>query len=215
MKTLIKNIFIGMKNKISRYVKNILLNKKYGPATKYYFNQANIHIGDETYGIPQISFSNSGASLYIGKYCSIASKVTIMLGGLHHQEWITTYPFYHKFSQMHQWDHIENLGDKSPKDTIIGNDVWLGSEVLVLPGVEIGNGAIIGARSVVSKNIPPYAIAVGSPIQIIRKRFSEEQIDALLKIKWWEWPVEKINDAIPFLTSSQIDNFINKNFLDK
>lgn len=93
-------------------------------------------------------------------------------------------------------------------DVVIGNDVWIGRNVKILTGVTIGDGAIIGAHSVVAKNIPPYAIAVGNPCTVKKYRFTEEQIEKLLKIKWWEWDDEKIKEALPEM--KDIDTFIQK-----
>lgn len=105
---------------------------------------------------------------------------------------VTTYPFY---TMGGDWGSaIAPVKDELPLkgDTVVGNDVWIGQNVTVMPGVRIGDGAIIGANSVVAKEIPPYCIAVGNPCRVIRKRFDDELIDYLLKIKWWDWPIKKI-----------------------
>lgn len=141
--------------------------------------------------------------LIIGKFCSIASGAIFILGGNHghRSEWITTYPI----------DALEKGTGKNKElfqnkgDTIIGNDVWIGTEAMIMQGVKIGDGAIIGARSVVTKDVAPYAIVGGNPAQEIRKRFSEKEINNLLKIQWWNWDINKIKENAQLLMSNQID----------
>jgi serine acetyltransferase len=96
----------------------------------------------------------------------------------------------------------------SKEDVEIGNDVWIGDTATLLSGVRIGNGAVIGARSVVTKDVPPYAIVVGNPARIARLRFTPEQISALERIAWWNWPLHKIREAAPLLLSPSIEEFI-------
>ena len=90
------------------------------------------------------------------------------------------------------------------RDTVVGNDVWIGQNVTVLPGVHIGDGAIIGANSVVARDIPPYCIAAGNPCRVIKKRFDDELIDYLLDIKWWDWSIEKIEANFKALSSGDL-----------
>ena len=91
-------------------------------------------------------------------------------------------------------------------DIVIGNDVWIGYEAMILSGVTIGDGAIIGTRAVVTKDVPPYTIVGGVPARMIRKRFSDEDVKTLQEMKWWDWPVEKISSAIPFIQAGDIDS---------
>jgi len=148
--------------------------------------------------------------LIIGKYCSIASGAKFMMSGNqgHRHDWIAAYPL----------DIIETkkeAGKQHPKgflkkgDTIIGNDVWIGFEALIMPGVKIGDGAVIAARAVVTKDVEPYAIVGGNPAKLIKKRFSEDDIKTLLEIKWWEWPEEKIKENIPYLRSGDVSSLKN------
>ncbi len=153
---------------------------------------ADYTIGVGTYGRPKIHDWKDGSTLKIGKYSSISVKVTILLGGEHMDNFVTTYPF----------NAIKNKGkgiriDRRTKgDVEIKNDVLIGFNATILSGVSIGNGAIIGAGSVVTKNVPDYAIVAGNPAKIIRYRFDEDIILKLNKIKWWDWDEKEIINNI-------------------
>ncbi len=140
------------------------------------------------------------AEVNIGKYTSIAQGLQIMTV-VHPMGMVSNYPFY----ERKKWDYPK-CEVKSPVN--IGSDVWIGYNVSIVDAVTIGDGAIIGANSVVGKDILPYAIAVGNPIKIIRYRFTEEQIEKLLKIKWWEWEFDTIKQRINDFTD--INEFIRK-----
>lgn len=182
------------------------------PNTKALYENNQISVGEHTYGEPHILSTGFENKLVIGKFCSIADNVRIMLGGEHHSEFVSTYPFYHGLYSMKNWNQgdIPDLAwrDRVSGDVRIGNDVWIGRDVLLMPGVTIGDGAIIGARTVVTKDVPPYAIVVGAPMRVIRYRFSESQIEDLLKIKWWDWDDERVQAELPYIMSADIDAFI-------
>ena len=161
-----------------------------------------ISIGDCSYGAPRILSFDLGAKLSIGKFCSIAEEVQILLCSDHNVNWVSTYPFGEIFGQGTP-GHPKTKGD-----IIIGNDVWIGRGAMILSGVTIGDGAVIGARSVVTKNVMPYSVAVGNPIKHVRFRFTGEQIYELTLIKWWDWNYEKISRFVPLLESDNIDEFI-------
>lgn len=163
-------------------------------------------IGEYTYGNPKIMSWNREATVKIGRYCSIADDVTIMTGGEHRIDWVTTYPFNYFFKEAFKFKgHPKTKGD-----VIIGNDVWICQGVLILSGVKIGDGAVIGAKSVVTKDVEPYSIVGGNPARHIRFRFEEETRNDLLKIAWWNWPMQKILDALPLLLSDDIRGFTEK-----
>lgn len=150
-----------------------------------------------------------GDKLIIGKFCQIAAGVNFIMNGANHQmNAPSTYPFY----IMEGWEQdappLSEFPDKG--DTVVGNDVWIGQNVTVLPGVHIGDGAIIGANSTVGSDIPPYSIAVGNPAKVIRKRFSNVLIELLSELKWWDKDVEEINALIPLLTCSDLDKVITE-----
>lgn len=162
-------------------------------------------IGDWTYGNPRIRSWREGATLKIGRFCSLAEGATILLGGEHRIDWIATHPVNILFGTK----RVPGL-PRSKGDVIIGNDVWIGTDALILSGVEIGNGAVIAARSVVTEDVAPYSIMAGNPAKHIKFRFSESIIDDLQKIAWWDWPLSKIEEAWPLLLSSDIEAFIAK-----
>lgn len=170
-------------------------------------HQTSNHIkGKYTYGNPEVYNWTNKYKLYIGNFCSIADNVVIIVDGNHRSDWISTYPFSEFFK-----DIIKNTGHPSGKGNMkIGNDVWIGNGVLILPGVNIGDGAVIGAGSVVTKNVDNYEIVAGNPAKHIRYRFIKDEIDALEKIKWWNWPIGKIKANIELLQSPNIDEFIKK-----
>jgi virginiamycin A acetyltransferase len=143
-----------------------------------------------------------GDKLIIGKYCAIARDVKFIMNGANHKlNCISTYPFSIFGSG---WEHvtpqIEDLPFKG--DTTVGNDVWIGYDSLIMPGVKIGDGAIIAARSVVVNEVAPYTIVGGNPAKVIKARFSEETIKILLDIKWWDWDIEKITRNLEVITSA-------------
>ena len=120
----------------------------------------------------------------------------------HQMNAVSTFPFY----TLEGWDMEPPAPSDMPfkGDTVIGNDVWIGQNAVILPGVRIGDGAIIGANSVVGSDVDPYTIAVGNPAKVLRKRFDDELIDLMLRFKWWDRSIDEINDLIPLLTCSDL-----------
>jgi len=170
-------------------------------------------VGKYSYGNPKIYWQESGAILEIGNFSSIASEVSFFLGGNHRSDWITTYPFGHIHRNV--FDNFDGAGHPSTKgDIIIGNSVWIAHGATVMSGVTIGDGVVIGAYSVVTKDVPPFCLVVGNPGRVVKKLFTEDQIEKLLKIKWWNWDDSKINEEISLLCSDRIDEFINKHYVD-
>ena len=159
-------------------------------------------IGRHSYGKPNIVGAES--KLSIGSFCSISSDVIILLGREHRIDWVTTFPFNVKWPIAK-----EIVGHPTSKgDIVIGNDVWIGMGVLILSGVTIGDGAVIGARSVVTSDVKPYSVYAGNPAKFIKFRFKKQQIDELLKIKWWEWSDNKIEKVVRLMLTDDIDKFI-------
>ena len=145
-----------------------------------------------------------GDKLIIGKFCAIARGIEFVMNGANHRmNSVTTYPFN---IMGHGWEtQAPSLDDLPLKgDTVVGNDVWIGQNVTVMPGVHIGNGAIIAANSVVAKDVPPYCVAGGNPCRVIRKRFDDELIDYLQALEWWNWEPRKIFERLDVLCSGDL-----------
>jgi len=171
---------------------------------KNFVKTKNIIIGDYTYyddrrNGPEkfeeynvlYNYDFSKVKLVIGKFCAIAAETRFIMTGDHKLDAISTYPFP-IFQQG--WEKAFDVYDLPVKgDIIVGNDVWFGYDSLIMNGVTIGHGAIIAARSVVVKDVPPYAIVAGNPAKVVKMRFDDQTIDRLLKISWWDWDIEKIN----------------------
>jgi acetyltransferase-like isoleucine patch superfamily enzyme len=169
--------------------------------------------GKYTYGREHIKLHSWGerATFNVGAFCSIASNCNIYLGGNHKTDWVTTYPFGHINQKI--FNKFDGVGHPSTKgDVIIGNDVWVGANVTIMSGVTIGDGAVIANNSHVVKNVEPYSLVGGNPAKLIKYRFTPEQIEKLLKIKWWYWDDKKINKFTPLLCNDNIDKFINSAF---
>ena len=171
----------------------------------------NIIVGDFSY-IADSDFEShvthhydwNGDKLIIGKFCQIAAGVEFIMNGANHQmDAVSTYPFF----TMKGFDAKPPIAADMPLkgDTVIGNDVWIGQNAVILPGVHIGDGAIIGANSVVGSDVAPYAVAVGNPARVIRKRFDEELTEMLLEWKWWDKPIAEIKALVPILTCGDLE----------
>lgn len=174
-------------------------------------SRPNIVVGEFTY-FSDVDFEKHvthhyefyGDKLIIGKFCQIAAGVEFVMNGANHQmNAVSTYPFYIFEGWNGDVPPVSELPNKG--DTIIGNDVWIGQNVTVLPGVHIGDGAVIGLNSVVASDVPPYSIAAGNPARVIRKRFDDELIGLLERLQWWDKSVDEINTLIPLLSCGDLD----------
>lgn len=142
--------------------------------------------------------------LIIGSFCSIGSGAAFIMAGNqgHRSDWISTFPFFW-MPDVPCFAGAAN-GFQPAGDTIIGNDVWIGSEAVIMPGVRIGDGAIIGTRSLVTRHVEPYAIVGGNPAKVLRKRFDDADMARLLELRWWDWSDAELREAMPILTSGDI-----------
>ena len=168
-----------------------------------------LQVGKCTYGYNNLRidmYQGSEAKVVIGKYCSIAKDVGVITGGIHPMDRVSTYPFRIQFNLKGKY---KDGMPYTKGDIVIGNDVWIGTNVTILSGVKVGDGAVIATNSILSKDVPPYAVVGGNPARIIRYRFSQEVIDELLEIKWWDWSDEKVIESITQLSSKNIEEFIN------
>jgi virginiamycin A acetyltransferase len=179
-----------------------------------FITRANIIVGDYTYyddpdGPEQFErhvlyhFDFIGDRLIIGRFCCIASGVRfIMNGGNHATSWLTTYPFP-IFSQG--WELPEPPAWPNKGDTTVGNDVWLGNSATVMPGITIGDGAVVATSAVVTRNVPPYAIVGGNPATVLRYRFEAHTIARLLALRWWDWDPARIARNVALLCGGDIE----------
>ena len=191
------------------YLKNVITrdNIKIGDYTiynDYYNDPRDFEKNNVLYQYPV-----NNDKLIIGKFCSIACKAKfLMTSGNHTMKSLSTYTFPIFYEEWgldvsHITDAWDNKGD-----IVIGNDVWIGYDAIIMSGVKIGDGAIIGTRAIVTKDVPPYTIVGGIPAKVIKKRFSDDIILKLLKIKWWDWPDEKIQANIQHIQSGNIDKLV-------
>lgn len=183
---------------------------------KNFITLPNILVGDYTYyddpeGVERFEsnvlyhFPFIGDKLIIGKFCAIAKDVKFIMNGANHKmSGFSAYPFY---IFGHDWLKISPSEDELPYkgDTKIGNDVWIGYEATIMPGVSVGNGAIIASKSVVVSDVPDYCIVGGNPAQIIKYRFDEATIQQLLSIAWWNWSTEKITENLELIVKNDLN----------
>jgi virginiamycin A acetyltransferase len=184
------------------FLKNIITNPNIivGDYT-YYDDFADVHNFEKNV---KYHFDFIGDQLIIGKFCMIASDVTFIMNGANHlTDAISTYPFA---IFRNGWENaMEGKSYPTKGNTVIGNDVWIGHRATIMPGVTVGDGAIIATNATVVKDVAPYSIVGGNPATEIKKRFSDDKIEQLLKLEWWHWPLEKITKNLQWLTGNEID----------
>lgn len=183
---------------------------------KNIITKPNIVVGDYTYYDDEVDVRNFEKNvlyhfdflndkLIIGNFCQIASGVTFFMNGMFHMiDSFSTYPFM-IFSKECREKYPQNAQFPFKGDTVIGNDVWIGYNAAFMPGVKVSDGAIIGTNALVTKDVGPYEIWGGNPAKLIRKRFSDEVIELLLKIQWWNWNIEKIEENVDVLISKDVE----------
>lgn len=162
------------------------------------FDPAKVEIGDFTYGFPIVRSWGEDARLKIGKFCSIGGNVQIYLGGNHHTDWCTTYPF--NVLLKDQYPGIDGGVAATKGDVTIGNDVWIANDVTIMSGVTIGDGAVIAAGSVVTKDVLACDMVAGDPA--IQKKIMWQKVQAVGS-SWWDWPLDKLAEKVPMLMSGR------------
>ncbi|MGB3694631.1 MAG: Vat family streptogramin A O-acetyltransferase [Spirulinaceae cyanobacterium] len=185
------------------FIKNTVTNPKIIIGDYTYYDDPEDSENFERNVLYHYSFSKD--KLIIGKFCALARGIKFIMNGANHKiSGFSTYPF-----QIfgNGWEKVTPKDDEFPfkGDTVIGNDVWIGYESVIMPGVQIGHGAIIAAKSVVVNNVAPYTIVGGNPAKIIKPRFTEEIINKLLEIAWWNWDIKKITANLEKIVAADID----------
>jgi virginiamycin A acetyltransferase len=185
---------------------------------KNYITRDNIVVGDYTYYDDPLGphrfeenvlyhFDFVGDKLIIGKFCAIARNVQFIMNGANHSlKGFSTYPFY---IFKNGWEHAIPGSNNKTSDTIVGNDVWIGYDATIMPGIKIGDGAIVASKAVVTKDVSPYSIVGGNPANVIRMRFDEKTINSLMSIGWWDWPIEKITKKLPEIIGNNLSNLLD------
>lgn len=192
---------IGAAKRVADVIAGKLAHRSLAP----FRTPACVTVGRHTYGAPEIpTFAGSAVSVEIGSFCSIGANVTLLLGASHDTGWVSTFPIREMFGLPGRFERHPIY--RGP--TIIGNDVWIGRDVLILDGVTIGHGAVIAARAVVTRDVRPYAIVAGVPAREVRRRFSDEQVAGLLRTAWWDWPDERIVREVGALNGATVDEFL-------
>lgn len=147
-----------------------------------------------------------GDRLVIGRFCAIAAGVRFIMNGANHAlSGLSTYLFSIFGQGWEEGFDPETWADAIRGDTVVGNDVWIGYEATIMPGVTIGGGTVIAAKSVVSRDVPPYAVVAGNPARVVRRRFDDRTVERLLAIGWWNWPAQKITRSLAAIRGGNVD----------
>jgi acetyltransferase-like isoleucine patch superfamily enzyme len=167
---------------------------------------ATLVIGRESYYAPRVrKYRGDTGRVVIGNFASVAPDADFYVGGLHRTEWVSQYGLRAMFGLPGAY---EDGFPHGRGDIVVGSDTWITNGTTVMSGVTIGDGAVVGAKAVVAKDVRPYAIVVGNPAREIGRRFTDEQVEALLRIRWWEWPTEVVREHVDLLSNPDVDGFI-------
>ncbi len=170
-------------------------------------DQSALEMGRYSYGNPTVlRFLGDTAVVRIGSFASIADDVELIPGGNHRVDWISTYPFR---VMLKLPGALEDGHPATKGDILIGNDVWIAHGARVLSGVTVGDGAVVAAGAVVTRDVRPYAIVAGNPAREVSRRFTDEQVQALQELRWWDWPIEDIVAVVPLLSSDEVEALLD------
>jgi virginiamycin A acetyltransferase len=206
-----KRIANWLRHLLGLNLRHISGREKSNPLTSDFLSQeiakGTCVVGDYTYGHPRVCFLKPPFRLIIGPYCSIASEVDIIIAGDHRTDYVSTYPFY---GLPNIWPEFAQANDHGVGKgaVVIGADVWIGRGATIMSGVTIGHGAVVAAKAVVTKPVPPYAIVAGNPARIVKYRFDHTTIEALLATRWWDKDRKEILALVPLLHSSRVSEFL-------
>ena len=163
-------------------------------------------MGNMSYYAPNVvKYKGDTGRVIIGNFASVAPDADFYVGGLHRVEWVSLYGLR---AMLELPGAYEDGFTHGRGDIVVGSDTWITNGCTVMSGVTIGDGAVVGTKAVVAKDVRPYAIVVGNPAKEIGRRFSDEQVDALLRIRWWDWPTERVKEHVDALSSPDVDAFI-------
>jgi acetyltransferase-like isoleucine patch superfamily enzyme len=162
-------------------------------------------VGAGSYGPVRIQAGTNDGPVRIGAYCSFAAGTELAPGGAHRPDWVSTFPFRARFGLP---GAFVDGHPRAGRGITIGSDVWMARGALVLDGVTVGDGAVIGAGAVVRRDVRPYAIVAGNPAAEVRRRFTDAQVEALLAIRWWDWPEAVVLERVDAICSPDVDAFI-------
>jgi len=163
-------------------------------------------MGNMSYYAPNVvKYTGDSGRVIIGNFASVAPDADFYVGGLHRTEWVSQYGLR---AMLALPGAQEDGFTHGRGDIVVGSDTWVTNGVTVMSGVTIGDGAVIGTKAVVARDVRPYAVVVGNPAREIRRRFGDEQVEALLRIRWWDWPTEKVKAHVALLSSPDVDAFI-------
>jgi len=189
---------------------------------KAFVDQPNIEIGEYSYyddpNGPETfaercvlyHYPFIGDKLIIGRFCAIAEGTQFIMNGANHaMSGFSTYPFNIFGKGWEKGFDVSTWAEAVKGDTIVGNDVWIGYQAVIMPGVRIGNGAIIASKAVVSRDVPPYAIVAGNPARVVKMRFDDDLIARLEAVAWWDWPVDKITRNLDAIRGADIERLEN------
>jgi acetyltransferase-like isoleucine patch superfamily enzyme len=163
-------------------------------------------MGNMSYYAPNVvKYQGDTGRVIIGNFASVAPDADFYVGGLHRTEWVSQYGLRVMLDLpgAHEDGFTHGRGD-----IVVGSDTWVTNGCTIMSGVTIGDGAVVGTKAVVARDVRPYAIVVGNPAREIRRRFSDEQIEALLRIRWWDWPTDKVKQHAELICSPDVDAFI-------